>query len=339
MNAPPGNFGGPPPGNFGGPPPGDFGGQPQGNFGGAPPVEGGPPMGGGYGPPGGPPMGGPTGGPFGAPPGPFGGPMMGGPIQNNPKSGSNVGLFIGLGCGGLALLGVIGGLVAVFMARKAVSSAPPSFISPSSPISPADPAPAPTSTGDLKAELKELTLLKPKYGKSLRFMGEISNTGADPIGYPGAKVTFYDAAGTAIDSGTCASLVRVLPPSDKVPCAFSIFKGLDYKTYKIEMTPRAPIFHGQVADIDITDIKFTPKRGFKPDTLEGKLTNKSTFKAKNVWAIVSLYDANKKLVGTDNALVAGNDLDAGQSGLFSSKVYEVAGKPDSYRVVSIGYSE
>ena len=45
------------------------------------------------------------------------------------------------------------------------------------------------------------------------------------------------------------------------------------------------------------------------------------------------------VVGADNALVAGSDLEANQSGLFSAKVYEVAGTPDSYRVVAIGYSE
>jgi hypothetical protein len=101
----------------------------------------------------------------------------------------------------------------------------------------------------------------------------------------------------------------------------------------------APMFNGQTAEVEVSDIKFTPKRGYQPDTIEGKLTNKSTFKAKNVWAIVTLYDAAKKVVGMDNALVAGNDLEGGQSGLFSAKVYDVAGKPDSYRVISVGYGE
>jgi hypothetical protein len=278
------------------------------------------------------------GGPFGPPGGGFGqaGPF-GAPMPAQPKkSGSSLGLIFGLGCGGLALLTVIGGAVAFFMVRGKASSPPPSYASPAVP----SPVAAPTTTsGDLKAELKDLTPIKSKYGKSMRFVGEIINTGTEDLGYPSAKVTFFDAQNTAVDSGTCGSLVRVLPPGDKAPCMFSIFKGLDYTTYKIEMTPFRSSFRGQIADIDITDIKFTPKRGYQPDTLEGKLKNKSTFKAKNVWAIVTLYDANKKIVGADNALVAGSDLEANQSGLFSAKVYEVAGTPDSYRVVAIGYSE
>lgn len=259
-------------------------------------------------------------------------------MQQPPKSGSSMGLIIGLGCGGLALLGIIGTAVGFFVMRRP-SAPPPSYSPP--PI--ATPIPTKPSSGAgsgaLKAELRDLTPIKSKYGKSMRFIGEIFNTGTDPIGYPAAKVTFYDSAGTAVDSGTCASLIRVLPATDKVPCSFSIFKSLDWSTYKIEVTPFAPSFQGDVADIGITDIKFTPKRGYKPDTLEGKLTNKSTFKAKNVWAIVSLYDANKKIVGADSTLVAGNDLEAGQAGLFSAKVYEVAGTPDSYRVIAIGYSQ
>ncbi len=257
-------------------------------------------------------------------------------MQAPQKSGSSMGLIIGLGCGGLVLLGIIGTVVAMVFVRRSVTP-PPSYTPP--PITTPTPTKPPTAAGALKAELRDLTPIKSKYGKSIRFIGEIVNTGADTIGYPAAKVTFYDASGTAVDSGTCASLIRVLPANDKVPCGFSIFKGLDYSTFKVEVTPYPPSFQGDVADIGIADIKFTPKRGYKPDTLEGKLTNKSTFKAKNVWAIVTLYDSNKKIVGTDSTLVAGNDLDAGQAGLFSAKVYETAGTPDSYRVVAVGYSQ
>jgi len=256
-------------------------------------------------------------------------------MQPPQKKGANLGLILGLGCGGLLVLGVIGVAAGGFFVARSVT--PPPSYSPPNPITPASPvAPA---AGDLKAELKELNAIRSKYGKSTRFVGEIFNTGTSAIGYPMAKVTFFDAGGTAVDSGNCSSLVRVLASGDKVPCAFSIFKSQDWKTYKIDVTPIAPMYNGQIADIDITDIKFTAKRGYQPDTLEGKLTNKSTFKAKSVWAIVSLYDANKKIVGADNALVAGNDLEAGASGLFSAKVYDVASTPDSYRVIAIGYGE
>lgn len=260
--------------------------------------------------------------------------MMGPP----PKSGSNMGMIIGLGCGGLALLGIIGAVVGVFMVRGK-SAPPPPVYTPPPPVASAPSGGTPTGAGALKAELRDLTAIKAKYGKTQRFVAEIVNTGADPIGYPAAKVTFYDTAGTAVDSGTCASIIRVLPPTDKVPCAFILLKGEKWSTYKVELNPFPPAFQGEIADIDITDIKFTPKRGYKPDTLDGKLTNKSTFKAKNVWAIVTLYDANKKIIGSDNALVAGNDLEAGQAGLFSAKVYETAGTPESYRVVAVGYSQ
>jgi hypothetical protein len=247
-------------------------------------------------------------------------------------------MILGLGCGGLALLTVILGAAGFFFARSATPPPMPTYggAVTASPVAPTPPQPA---AGDLKGELRDLTPIKAKYGKSIRFVGEFFNTGSGDLGYPSAKVTFYDAAGTAVDSGTCGTLMRVLPAGEKVPCSFSIFKGLDWKTYKIDVTPHRPLSAGQIAQIEITEDKFTPKRGYQPDTVEGKLTNKSTFKAKNVWAMVTLYDANKKIVGADNALVAGSDLEAGASGLFSAKAYEVAGPPASYRVIAIGYSE
>jgi hypothetical protein len=312
------SFGAPPPGGYGGPPPGGGYGGPPGGYGG---------------PPGGP-FGPPPGGPFGAP---QGGPFAGPPMMPPQKSGgSSLPLILGLGCGGLVLLGLVGAGVAFFVVGRSVTP-PPSYGSGPSPAVPA--ITTPPATGSRKAELRDLSPIKSKYGKSMRFVGEIVNTGESPIGYPSGKVTFYDAAGTALDSGNCSSLVRVLAAGDKVPCSFSLSKAQEWTNFKIEMTPLEPLFNGKIADIDISDIKFTAKRGYSPDTLEGKLSNKSAFKATSVWAIVSLYDSAKKIVGTTNALVAGNDLDGGQSGLFSAKVFEVSGTPESYRVIAVGYGE
>src|SRR6478736_1554274 len=101
----PGGYGG---GGYGGPPGGGgYGGPPGG--GGYPP--GGPP-GGGY-PPGGPPGGGyPPGGGPGAPPG--------GPA--GPSKKSKALMWVGLGCGGLLLLSLAGGIASYFYVRSQASA-------------------------------------------------------------------------------------------------------------------------------------------------------------------------------------------------------------------------
>jgi hypothetical protein len=332
----PGGYGGPPQGGgYGGPPQGGgYGGPPQGGG------YGGPPQGGGFG---GPPQGGGFGGPpnpYGGPPNPYGAPNPWGdpPLVPVPvQSGTNIGLIIGLGCGGLALLSVIGGAVLFVALRSAAPPPPPAHVTPSKGA--AGPIGGPTTTVTLKAELRDLRDFKSEFGKSRHFVGELHNTGTESLGFPSAKVTFYDASNTAIDSSICATLVRVLPPGEKIPCTFSTLKADGYVTFKSEVTPMRSFFKGSIPDLKVSEIKFIPKAGYNPHTLEGRVTNNSGFKAKTVWALVSLYGADGKICGAEQTLVAGSDLDAGQAALFSAKIYNVAAKPETYTVKAVGYSD
>jgi hypothetical protein len=153
------------------------------------------------------------------------------------------------------------------------------------------------------------------------------------------KVTIVDASNTAIDGGTCASLIRVLEPGDKVPCTFSLFKAETSTNYKTEIKPMKAFFRGEMAQLEVTETKVTPKRGYKPAQVTGKITNKSPFKAKMVMALAALYGKDGKIVGADQALVAGNDLEPEASALFDAKIYNLAEPAETFRVKAIGYSE
>jgi hypothetical protein len=257
------------------------------------------------------------------------------------KSGPNVGLIVGLGCLGLFFLGGIGAAVALFAVRKPTTTYIPPPTTVAKPVGGGGGGIAPPNAplGSLRAELRDLRDFKGDFGKSRHFVGEIHNTGDEPLGFPSAKVTLYDAANTAIDSGSCTSLVRVLPPGQKVPCFFSTFKAATYASYKTEITPIRSFYKGALPDLAISDVKFTPKKGFSPHQLDGKITNKSSFKAKSVWALVSLYGADGKIVGADQALVAGTDLEPGSGALFSAKINNVAATPQTYNVIAIGYGD
>ena len=330
--APPGGGGyGPPPGGggFGGPPPGG------GGFGGPPPGGGGfggpPPGGGGYGGP-------PPGGYGGPPPGGYGGPPM--PPSPPQKKGPNVGLIVGLGCLGLVVLGGLGiGGITFMSYRRAAAITRPSTVATPPPRSGTPSGGLGAATGSLKAELRDLREFKGDFGKGRYFVGELYNTGDTALGFPSAKITLLDASNTAVDSGTCASVIQLLPPGEKVPCTFSTFKAVTYATSKVDINPMRSYTTKARADLKVEGIKFTPKKGYSPNQLEGKITNLSSFKAKSVWALVSLYGADGKIVGAEQTLVAGSDLDGGQSGLFSAKVYNVAAAPQTYNVIAIGYGE
>ena len=268
------------------------------------------------------------------------GPSFGGPPPPAP-SGSKLPLILGLGCGGLLLLCLIGGIgAAFFVSRSARSYAPPSsYESPPPVLATAPTGAGSPSGGTPELELKDLRSFKGSFGKQRHFVGEIHNTGTVPAGYPSVKVTIVDASNTAIDGGTCASLTRVLEPGDKVPCTFSLFKAETSTNYKTEIKPMKAFFRGELADLEVTETKVVPKRGYKPAQVTGKITNNSSFKAKMVMALAALYGKDGKIVGADQALVAGNDLEPGASALFDAKIYNLAEPADTFRVKAIGYSE
>lgn len=253
-----------------------------------------------------------------------------------PPPKNNLPIFIGLGCLGLILLAGIGGGVAVFWARSAAIEVDSGGDDGSSGV--IDTPPKAVADSDLKVELQDFRGWKGA-NTTQYFVGELLNTGDGAVGFPSAKLTFFDAAGTAIESGSCSSLVRVLPPGEKVPCTYLNTKPMPWKTYKVEYSPMKSYFKGQLADLDITGAESHAKAGYDPHTVTGKITNKSSFSAKSVWAVAALYGSDKKIVAADQALVAGKDLAPGGSGLFKVRFYNVAADPSSFRVIAIGYSE
>jgi hypothetical protein len=258
------------------------------------------------------------------------------------KKGPNVGLIVGLGCLGLLLLGGlgIGGFAIMAYRRAAEAAAIVRASSPASTTPPRSGTPAGSlGTGTLKAELRDLREFKADFGKGRYFVGELYNTGDTPLGFPSAKITLLDASNTAVDSGICASVVQALPPGEKVPCTFSTFKAATYATSKIDITPMRSYTTKARAELKVENAKLTPKKGYSPYQLDGKITNLSAFKAKSVWALVSLYGADGKIVGAEQTMVAGSDLEAGQGGLFSAKIYNLAAPAQTFEVKVVGYAE
>jgi hypothetical protein len=238
---------------------------------------------------------------------------------------------------GLFVVSIFVGGALIFFTSKAAQTR--ATLPSSTPVAPTGDTAPPPEDGAMGAEVRDVRSFKGAQGKLMHFVAEIHNTGTEPLGYPSAKLTLYDAADTALESGTCASLVRVLPPGEKVPCSFTSTRTSAFARVKTEVTPMPSSFKGQLAKLSIADTKFTPKRGFSPYQVEGKITNDSSFTARSVWAIVSLYSADKKIVGTTQALVAGKDLAPGAGGRFSAPLFDVADVPATWQVLAIGYSE
>jgi hypothetical protein len=260
---------------------------------------------------------------------------MGGPPK---KSGSNLGLIIGLGCGGVLLVGII---LAVIGAVVAGSSDAPTASKDDEPAL-ETPPPPPPSAKEGKLELQNVRFYESRgSSKIVNVVGELVNTGEGPINAPRAKITVYDASKTALDDTICgAFIIRDLQPDEKVPCYAVMSKASGYKTYKVEPEHSKNFLTYRAADLKITDVDSTsPSSAFGAHKVTGTVTNKSTFTAKSVWVIVGLYDGDGKIVGAGRTIVAGNDLDPGAAGKFTVSIFNVADKPKKSLTKVFGYDK
>ena len=323
-----------PPGPPGGYPPGGY---PPGGHGPPPAPPGGVTQPGGFGPPGGY---GPPGG-FGQPPaypGGFGAPP---PVFAPPrKSGPNLGLIFGIGCGSLLLLGVIGAAIFYFMLRPVATAS--SDESPAASVASAAPVPSAEPAVEGKLEMQDVRLFPARGSKAnVYVIGELVNTGTVPLNAPRAKITLFDASNSALDSTTCGALiVRDLQPNEKVPCFSVVSKATGWKTFKVESEFSKGIANYRPADLKITEVESTsPRSVFGAHKVTGKITNQSNFVAKSVWVVVGLYDGNGKIVGSGKTLVAGNDLEPGSTGRFTVSIYNVADHPKKSLTKVFGYDK
>ncbi len=259
---------------------------------------------------------------------------MGPPPGFRPPEKSNTGLFIGIGCGVFALIGIVAVVLYFTVFRGDGDDDTTAETGETAPeTKPAPPQPKPPGVG--KIELRDIRFYKKR--STWYVVGELWNIGAGPVNSPGAKITVYDASKTALDSGSCTQWsVHDLQPNDNVPCRAILTKAKGWKTYKVEPKARKAYIKYRPASLKISNMNSTKGR-WGVHKVTGKVTNNSSFRAKSVWVIVGLYDKNKKIAGSGNALIAGNDLDAGASAKFTVSIYNVAKRIEKSRAIVYGY--
>jgi hypothetical protein len=241
-----------------------------------------------------------------------------------PKRGPNIGLIIGIGCGALLLLGlVVGGLMMAFMVQSTKTGK--HSVASATPVSP---------NGSPLAELRDVRTWRGEDG-ARRVIGEIVNVGTEPVLSPVAKLTFFDATNKPIDSGQCTTPLESLARGEKTPCAMIVTKSDTYASYKAEITSAPSATPHKMAELRVTDVKYTGKKANAPASLDGKITNVSTFRAKAVEAIVSLYGGDAKIVAAEKTTLG--DLEPGGAATFSVKITDFAAPAETYRVKAVGY--
>jgi hypothetical protein len=254
-----------------------------------------------------------------------------------PPGGTNVALIVGILVGALLLLSAVAAGALLFVVRRAAP--PPSSVTAGPPRSVGSGSDgAPSSVAGAAIELRHARLFKDERSTAIvHLVGELHNPTGASVGFPRAEITLYDAARTAVGSGTCTTVLRVLLPRESVPCTavFTDVKGA--KTFEAVPSASSPL-GVHMADLRASDVAYSaPSRTWDPHDLTGRITNGGSTPANSVWAIVGLYDKEGKICGVGSAPVAGNDLGPGASATFKVSIYSVASPVARYVVTPVGH--
>jgi hypothetical protein len=256
----------------------------------------------------------------------------GSPEQPRPDAppAPRLGLLLGGGCVAIFGIAALTSLIGVLSLRPAAAPLTAPIV--------AAPVPGAVAPGDPDGAIVDLRMFDgDARGTYHVFVAEISSTGDAPLGTPSAIITAHDAAGAPLDQCVCASVLRALAPGEKVPCSCSIYRAGPLLKTDAEVVAAPAAARGRAPVLEVADVRFTLAERSLPHQLEGRITNKSAFGAASVWAIVSLYGADGKIVGMSEARVAGTGIDAGQSATFTAKIEHVFARPESYAVRAVGY--
>ena len=188
------------------------------------------------------------------------------------------------------------------------------------------------STEKPKAEIKDLQLLR--NGKFGRFIGLLKNESNSVISGSKLYINLKDKKNSFLDTVLCF-IDKPIESGEEVPfsCIVSDFPS-EYGSHEIFFEPETR-FYGNYTPFKILSEKFKEdSSGLEGFTLTGILQNNTELTITYPKIILSLYDGNKKFLGS--AISFGNQkkLTPGESTSFkvSAYSYSLAGKPKSYKV-------
>jgi len=177
------------------------------------------------------------------------------------------------------------------------------------------------------AELRDFKLFPDGPVKGHHFIAEIGIAKGPVVKDPMFRVTFKDADGSTLDTGSCAYR-GVIKPGDHVPCYGAIWKTPKWAKYEIINVPPLDAVPDDSAPLDVSGTTLITAK----NEVDGKVTNTGKVALKSVTAYVSLYGADGKIVGGSSALIAGNDLAPGATSTFAVPVDDVAAPPKTFSV-------
>jgi len=194
------------------------------------------------------------------------------------------------------------------------------------------PAPVPTASR-LDARASQFLPIRSSDG-ALYFVGEIINTGDQPLERPEVAIVLYDSTGQVLANERGFSTQDYVAPGQRVPVRI-IFTSppAQWAKFQVLFTPQAATGENLFTYSDLTplELKFV-RSATIGHSISGTVKNSGMRDARYVQVIVTLYGANGQVVGVGEDLASPDSLAPNETASFNVTIYHTAAEPVSYRV-------
>ncbi len=189
-----------------------------------------------------------------------------------------------------------------------------------------------TPTEKPTGEVKDLQLVRS--GNFGRFIGLLKNTGSAPFSGSKLYINLKDKNNSFLDTILCFTDKPVYPAEEvSFTCILANFPS-DYASHEIFFEPEAR-FYGNFTSFKILSEKFKEdSSGLEGFSLTGILKNDTEYTITYPKIVLSLFDQNKKFVGSAIGFANQTKLAPGETSSFKVSAYSYAlgGKAKSYKV-------
>lgn len=160
-------------------------------------------------------------------------------------------------------------------------------------------------------------------------VGEVKNTGDQPLGYVTVSVVFYNEEGDVVATDEVLTRIHVLLPGRIVPFDATTFVT---EVHNYELSAVAQVVKAKPQSLRLnSNISYTDNLGLYH--VVGKINNDSNKQSTFTNVVATFYDENGVIVATERDLTEPINIPSGESGEFKITIHrDLASKVASYSI-------
>jgi hypothetical protein len=190
--------------------------------------------------------------------------------------------------------------------------------------------PTPTPTLSPGVVVLSSNVLVPYTGSTtFSIIGEVLNSTSSNVESIRINITLRDAVGNVVDSGSSYSYIGILTPGMTSPFAVGLSDSPPWATYEWNVTWYTTTSVPSTLEVLNTQSYFDSSDRYH---VVGEIRNQYSESRNFIRAVVTIYDAQGKVIGADYTYTNPDNLNPGQTASFDAVVYSWMYMPDRSKI-------